>query len=145
MASVMPTSQVGVYERSNGDNAVDVTSFSKAWPCLIPQHGPGPKHARRIELDAWQETIVDGEPGAFLRGLIHSDGCRVLNRVNGKDYPRYFFSQVSTDIRELFCQTCRQLGIGTPSTDGKRCPWLRRTAWRFSTHSSAQNRSRAAF
>jgi hypothetical protein len=39
---------------------------------------------------------------AFLRGLIHSDGCRVLNRVNGKDYPRYFFSQVSDDIRRLF-------------------------------------------
>ena len=50
-------------------------------------------------------------PREFLRGLIHSDGCRVLNRVNGKDYPRYFFTQVSDDIRGLFCETCRRLGI----------------------------------
>jgi hypothetical protein len=26
-------------------------------------------------------------------------------------YPRYFFSQVSTDIQELFRQTCGKLGI----------------------------------
>ena len=31
--------------------------------------------------------------------------------MNGKDYPRYFFHQVSDDIRELFCRTCRELGI----------------------------------
>ena len=31
----------------------------------------------------------------------------------GKDYayPRYFFTQVSKDIQELFCHSCRQLGI----------------------------------
>ncbi len=50
-------------------------------------------------------------PKAFLRGLIHSDGCRVLNRVNGKPYPRYFFSQVSDDIRRIFCEACRMIGV----------------------------------
>jgi hypothetical protein len=45
------------------------------------------------------------------RLLIHSDGCRVLNRVNGKDYPRYLFDQVSDDTRRLFCDTCHRLGV----------------------------------
>jgi hypothetical protein len=35
----------------------------------------------------------------------------VLNHVNGKDYPRYFFKQVSDDIRGLFCDACDRLGI----------------------------------
>ena len=78
---------------------------------LFPQHGPGRKHERRIELALWQQTIVDRHPKEFLRGLIHSDGCRVLNRVNGKGYPRYFFSQVSDDIRRLFCETCEKIGV----------------------------------
>jgi hypothetical protein len=42
---------------------------------------------------------------------IHSDGCRVVNRVNGKGYPRYFFTQKSVDIKGLFCASCDQLGI----------------------------------
>ena len=92
-------------------NAVEIGCYSKAWPLLFPQHGPGPKHTRRIELAPWQEEIVDEFREQFLRGLIHSDGCRVLNRVSGKDYPRYFFTQVSDDIRDLFCATCRRLGI----------------------------------
>jgi hypothetical protein len=81
----------------------------------LPQHGPGRKHERKIELVPWQEAIVEREPEQFIRGLVHSDGCRVMNRVcvNGKDYayPRYFFSQVSKDIQELFCRSLRQLGI----------------------------------
>jgi hypothetical protein len=94
---------------------VRVNSFSKAWPCLLPQHGPGKKHARRIELVAWQQEIVDAEPEAFLRGLIHTDGWRGLNRVTvkGRDYayPRYQFSNRSDDIRTLFTDTCDKLGI----------------------------------
>jgi hypothetical protein len=31
--------------------------------------------------------------------------------VNGKEYPRYFFTQVSEDIRALFCHACERLGI----------------------------------
>ena len=56
----------------------------------------------------------------FLRGLIHSDGCRVINRftttlpsgrVAEYAYPRYFFSNLSADIRALFCEYCERLGI----------------------------------
>jgi len=40
-------------------NCVEVYSFWKCWPCLFPQHGPGKKHERRIELTDWQTTLVD--------------------------------------------------------------------------------------
>ncbi|MEU0093412.1 transposase [Kribbella sp. NPDC006257] len=56
-----------------------VLSYWKHWPCLFPQHGPGPKHLRRIELDDWQQEIVRVHPMEFLRGLFDSDRCRVVN------------------------------------------------------------------
>jgi hypothetical protein len=43
--------------------------------------------------------------------LIHSDGSRDLNWVNGKSYPRYQFSNNSSDIREIFTNTCDVLRI----------------------------------
>ncbi len=98
-----------------GKQCVLIESFWKQWPLLFPQHGPGRKHTRRIELAAWQQQIVDAEPGPFLRGLIHSDGWRGVNRVHVKDkdyeYPRYQFSNRSDDIRRLFTDTCDRLGI----------------------------------
>lgn len=94
---------------------VHVLSYAKEWGCLLPQHGPGRKHERKIELEDWQQAIVDRAPQAFLRGLIHTDGWRGLNkvRVKGRDYayPRYQFSNRSDDIRKLFTDTCDYLGI----------------------------------
>jgi hypothetical protein len=29
---------------------IEVAAYSKHWPCLLPQHGPGRKHGRNIEL-----------------------------------------------------------------------------------------------
>jgi len=82
-----------------------VKSYSKHWPCLFPQHGPGPKHLRPIVLAPWQQEIVDAEPRALLRGLIHSDGYRGVNcvTVRGKDYQyvRYLFSNESRDILRI--------------------------------------------
>lgn len=109
MGAVMPTNRVRVSRLPS--RAVEIGCSSKAWPTLFPQHGRGPKHLRAIELQPWQREIVTQHPKQFIRGLIHSDGCRVLNRVNGKAYPRYFFSQVSDDIRRLFCEACRMVGV----------------------------------
>ena len=109
MQAVMPENRVSV--RQLPSRAVEIGCYSKRWPLLFPQHGPGRKHERRIALEPWQEEIVAAHPWELLRGLIHSDGCRVLNRVNGKGYPRYFFTQVSDDIRRLFCTTCRRVGV----------------------------------
>jgi hypothetical protein len=89
----------------------EVASCSKHWPCLFPQHGPGKKHQRKIELTRWQQELVDLDPRPLIRGLLHSDGCRVLNWVNGTPYPRYHFSNVSADIRGIFGRACDQLGI----------------------------------
>jgi hypothetical protein len=118
MQAVVPRNRVSVWRRS-AERAVEVSAYSNAWSELFPQHGPGKKHTRRIVLADWQEKIVAEHPQMLLRGLLHSDGCRVLNVVNGKDYPRYFFTQVSEDIRELFCRACDQLGIVTTSRHRK--------------------------
>jgi hypothetical protein len=99
----------------SGAHCSIVESTWKAWPCYLPQHGPGRKHCRRIELVPWQLEIVDAAPGAFLRGLIHTDGWRGENRVVSKgkrySYPRYQFSNRSDDIRELFTAVCDKLGV----------------------------------
>jgi hypothetical protein len=91
--------------------AVIVTVSWKHWPCLFPQHGPGRKHDRQILLEDWQRSIVESHPGPFLRGLFHSDGCRANNWtrkiIAGEwkryDYPRWQFTNLSADIRELCC------------------------------------------
>jgi hypothetical protein len=50
MATVLPN-KVG---RSKKQGCTEVASYSKHWPCLFPQHGPGRKHQRKIELTVWQ-------------------------------------------------------------------------------------------
>jgi hypothetical protein len=116
MAAVMPTSKVFCVSRPG---CVEVKSTSTHWPCLFPQHGPGRKHARTIALVPWQQAIVTAYPGSFARGLFHSDGCRVINRVRRPladgdrwyEYPRYFLANESADILALCGQTLDQLGI----------------------------------
>ncbi|MEU3553044.1 helix-turn-helix domain-containing protein [Streptomyces fragilis] len=98
---------------------VEVKSSSKHWVCLFPQHGPGKKHDRHIVLEPWQEDIVRAHPWEFIRGLIHSDGCRVTNwttRVVGGEpkryeYPRYFFTNKSDDIRQVCCDALDLVGV----------------------------------
>jgi hypothetical protein len=95
---------------------IEMVSCWKHWNCLFPQHGVGPKHLRRIQLEAWQRSLVERFPHGFLRGLIHSDGCRAMNNVRGAngdryEYPRYFFTNHSADIRELFVWACGLIGV----------------------------------
>jgi hypothetical protein len=95
--------------------ALDVSSYWKHWPCLFPQHGPGRKHARGIALTRWQQRIVDAQPDQLIRGLIHSDGWRGINRVRHGDktyeYVRYQFTNASPDVRRIFCDACDSLGV----------------------------------
>jgi len=92
---------------------VAVSNFWQHWPCVFPQHGPNLKHLRTIELAPWQVPIVGAYPRQLLRGLIHSDGCRVMNRVWGGryEYPRYFFTNNSRDILQIFRDACDQIGV----------------------------------
>ena len=121
MSAVMPASGVFSVRRVG---MTEVKSTSKHWPCLFPQHGPGRKHTRKIELAEWQRAIVERYPGDFARGLFHSDGCRGVNRVRRRlstgerwyEYQRYLFVNNSEDILWLCGQTLDRLGV----------------AWRFS-------------
>jgi hypothetical protein len=79
--------------------------------CLFPQHGPGKKHHRTIRLEPWQQEQVDLAPFRFLRGLIHSDGCRFINRTGPYSYVSYSFNNESQDILDLFCATCDAVGV----------------------------------
>ncbi|MFE7777351.1 transcriptional regulator [Streptomyces sp. NPDC057445] len=98
---------------------VSVTSYSRHWPCYFPQHGPGKKHERPIVLEPWQQEIVDAHSWEFVRGLVHSDGCRSMNwttRIVGGvrkryEYPRYWFTNVSDDVRQLYTDTLDKLGV----------------------------------
>ena len=94
---------------------ITVRSYWNHWPCLIPQHGPGKKHNRLIRLTEWQREIVAQHAGRFLRGLFHSDGTRVVNRVRSPArtyaYVRYMFVNESGDIMGLCQEALDQLGI----------------------------------
>jgi hypothetical protein len=121
MAAALPPSRVFCVKHQG---CTEVKSTSKHWPCLFPQHGPGKKHTRKIELQQWQAAIVQEYPGEFAKGLIHSDGWRGVNRVrrgladgdHWYEYPRYMFSNESPDILRLCGETLDLLGV----------------AWRFS-------------
>ncbi|MGQ0573461.1 MAG: hypothetical protein ACT4RN_04560 [Pseudonocardia sp.] len=116
MSTIMPTSTVSIAQR-NGCSAV--RSFTIHWTCLFPQHGPGMMHTRPIVLEPWQEGIVERHTGQFLRGLFHSDGCRIVNwtsrMVAGEpkryEYPRYLFSNKSADILDLCAAGLDRLAI----------------------------------
>lgn len=133
MARAMPQSKVN---RRSVTGAIDVNSQSKHWPCLFPQHGPGRKHTRKIELAVWQQEIVDQCTEEFVRGLIHSDGCRTTNRVRKRlkdgdrwyEYPRYNFTNVSVDIQRLFTDALDRLGVAWTQMNAKNISVARRGA-----------------
>ncbi|MCV7212538.1 LAGLIDADG family homing endonuclease [Mycolicibacterium canariasense] len=114
--TIMSGQQATVFPRDTG--CVDVSLYSKHWPCLFPQHGPGQKHTRPIVLQPWQQAHVDAATEAFIRGLIHSDGCRVVANDRGVRSVRYHFTNHSADIRNLYCAALDRLGI--PWTQNSR-------------------------
>ena len=110
--SMVPKNKVAIFDRGTW---VEVYSYSKHWVDAFPQHGRGKKHQRKIVLEIWQREIVNRFPELFLRGLIHSDGCRDRNLVDGKEYPRYTFTNYSQDIMRLFKRSCHNLGLSYTS------------------------------
>ena len=107
------------FPSSNGGSDV-IAIAHPAVGRAFPQHGPGKKHLRPIVLSDWQLELTHACPASLIRGLIHSDGCRVANRFQTKlasgrvgrySYTRYFFSNLSGDIRQIFLDHCELLGI----------------------------------
>ncbi len=113
MEAVMPGQRV--YRLARTSRCIEVSMYSKHWPCLFPQHGPGRKHERPIRLESWQASLVCRETERFVRGLMHSDGCRVITNDRGVRSVRYHFSNRSEDIKRLLCASLDRLGI----------PWTR--------------------
>ncbi|WP_328316935.1 helix-turn-helix domain-containing protein [Streptomyces sp. NBC_00388] len=126
--AISPSDSLCVIQK---EGCVAVTSYSKHWPCFFPQHGPGKKHDRLIRLATWQQVLVDAHPWSFVRGLIHSDGCRNVNWttriVDGErkryEYPRYWFTNVSDDIRRLYTDTLDTLGVEWKSCNRRGRPY----------------------
>jgi hypothetical protein len=114
--AIRPNNKVGMVPR---EGCTEVVVSSRHWPCLFPQHGPGKKHNRKIELADWQRTITDEHPGRLARGLFHSDGCRFTNRVRYRspggdiwyEYPRYMFTNESKDILAICGEALDQPGV----------------------------------
>ncbi len=107
---ILPHNKIYILPRT-GAACNEVIARYKFWPEIFPQHGAGRKHEREIALETWQQEIVDRYPLEVFRGLYHSDGSRDKNRVNGKEYPRYGFTNMSDEIRNLFCHVCDLLGL----------------------------------
>jgi hypothetical protein len=124
--ALMPGQHAGVWTRQSGTCA-DVYLYSKHWPCLFPQHGPGKKHLRPIKLEPWQQELVDDATEDFVRGLIPSDGCRVVANDRGVRSIRYHFTNHSEDILSLFTGALDRLGI----------PWTRSTKYVISVYRKA--------
>ena len=113
MEALMPGQTANCIKQKS--RCVEISMYSKHWPCLFPQHGPGRKHERVIRLEPWQEPLVEQATESFVRGLIHSDGCRVVANDRGVASVRYHFSNRSEDIKALYCAALDRLGI----------PWTR--------------------
>jgi hypothetical protein len=81
MSAVMPSSKVFARAKTG---CTDIKSTSKHWLCLFPQHGPGRKHQRVIELNpgrsgSWQSIRVTSRAAFFtpmdIAGPTGSGGC----------------------------------------------------------------------
>jgi hypothetical protein len=88
-------------------------------PASSPSTAPARSTSARSSSNPGNRKIVGVHPWEFIRGLIHSDGCRITNWtekvIAGErkryEYPRYFFTNVSDDIRQLYTDTLDKLGI----------------------------------
>jgi len=110
MQAVTPRNRISRLRRPC--NCYEVGGYSKSWPCLFPQHGPGVKHSRPIYLAKWQQELAKRWPDQLIKGMIQSDGCRVINTGRGGwRQPRYAFSNVSTDVTSIFCSACDCMGL----------------------------------
>lgn len=124
-------------ERCFPGNAVDVVPYQKGrcvaislycshLACLLPQHGSGRKHERRIVLEPWQQELLEIAPWSFIKACIRTDGCAFINRTDihrpqPYEYLSYAFSNKSKDIIDLFVGACDLAGVqGCRVTYNKR-------------------------
>jgi hypothetical protein len=110
LETLLPENKPYVMKRLHA-NCVEIVSHSNQWIHLLPQHGAGRKHERKIELEPWQQAIADEYPMEMLRGFIHTDGSRFEPVIYNRVYARYQFTNLSEDIKALFRRACTKVGI----------------------------------
>lgn len=106
LQAVFSKNKIGIYKQKHA-NCVEVYMYSNQLPDLFPQHGPDRKHTRPIILSEEQRIVLDTYPWEFLKGLIHSDGCR----YKGMGLIQYNFCNKSKDIINLFCEYLEKCGV----------------------------------
>lgn len=106
LKKIFPNNIISIF-RWHCDNCKVIILYNNNLAEIFPQHGPGKKHLRKIELLDWQKEIINKYPREFLCGLIDSDGCRFLCN----NYLYYQFTNKSEDIKDMFCDVCKILGI----------------------------------
>ncbi len=97
----------------------EVSSFSRHWPCLFPQHGPGMKHTSADRARPWQQRSRGPFPWRFRPRAVplgrvpgHEPGAAPLaDGDRWYEYPRYLFSNKSLDILGLCGQALDRLGV----------------------------------
>lgn len=117
-----------VHVVKRGDNCLDLSVYHAHLPCLIPQHGVGPKHDRELSLELWQLALLVASPWPFVRGCIRSDGCYFVNRTGRYAYPSYAFNNRSVRITALLGFALRAAGIADyriTRDERKRVSYLR--------------------
>jgi len=107
---VVCKSKGGIARHKNA-KCVDVFGYCKHLPALFPQHGKGRKHTRPIVLEDWQRNLIDKHPWSFIKGLIHTDGCRYIQKQKYNQYVKYNFTNVSKDIIDIFTSSCDKLNL----------------------------------
>lgn len=109
---LLPENSINKHRHSKC-NANLITVYSRKLVDLFPQHGPGKKHQRKLELAEWQRTIINKYPSEFLRACFQSDGC-IYTLKNGGRY--YSFSNMSEDIMDWFLSALSSIGINKQKT-----------------------------
>ena len=110
MQTSMPEANVGT---CRGAGMIKIYSSHPAWLEAFPQHGPGRKHTRVIELVDWQQALTHEYPQELVRGLIHSDGSRA--RIDSRPSSRAAASR-STHMSGTSSPTTRRTSEGSSAT-----------------------------
>jgi hypothetical protein len=96
--------------------------------CCGIRHGQCFQYCRSVFLAPWQQRLVNRSHRTFVRGLIHSDGCRVVADDRGRPSVRYHFSNRSEDIKTLFCSSLDALGVRWTRPSDKDIAVYRKTS-----------------
>jgi hypothetical protein len=128
LSRCFPENSVDVIRKNLKGKCVNVSTYSNHLSCLVPQHGSGPKHKRKILLEPWQLAIVEAEPWPFIRACIWTDGCAFINRTDihrpqPYEYLSYHFANMSKDIIDLFVRACDHVEVFTRINVDRRGLW----------------------